>query len=220
MDWMTVVQNVGFFAVGTGGLSFLIKSLVTNSLNKDLEAYKSKLNTDLEAHKSSLTKDIEAFKSVLQVSAVEHQVRFTKLHDKRAEVIQTLYSKLVALDLAIHSVLKLFHKTGEPSLEEKVREYGRLHNEFNDFYLPNKIFFDAQACKVLDDFLFLSRNTYFDITTYPIDPTSVEYKHGPRELLNERHEYWEKARKVFENDISGLKTQMEIQFRKMLGVES
>jgi len=40
MDWMTMAQNVGTFGVGTGILAILVKSLVVNSLNRDLEAYK------------------------------------------------------------------------------------------------------------------------------------------------------------------------------------
>ncbi len=219
MDWITMIQNVGTFGVGTGILAFLVKALVVNSLSRDLEAYKSKLNTDLEAHKSTMTKDIEAFKSNLQLATIEHQVRFSKLHDKRAQVIQDLYSKLVALDTVIHSVLKRFQKVGEATLEEKVREYGRLHNELNDFFLPNRIFFSSETCRVIDDLLFLSRDINFDITTYPVDPESSEYKYGPRDLLNERHEYWEKARKAFDTDVKKLMEQLEMQFRSMLGVK-
>lgn len=218
MDWTTIAQNVGTFAVGTGIFALLVKSLVVNSLNRELEAYKSKLNTDLEAHKATLLKDVEAFKSTLQLATIEHRIRFSKLHDKRAEVIQDLYGKLVALDTAIHSVLKRFQKVGEASLEDKVREYGRLHNELNEFFLPNKLFFDNKTCRIIDELLFLSRDTYFDITTYPVDTESPEYRYGLRDLLKERHEYWEKAQKVFDTDIQKLKIQLEAQFRAMLGV--
>jgi len=208
MDWMTIFQNVGTFGLGSGMLALLVRSLVLNSLNKDLEAYKS-----------TLSKDVEEFRSNLQMATIEHQVRFSTLHDKRAQVIQDLYGKLVALDTAMHSVLKIFQQVGEVSLEEKVREYGRLHNELNEFFLPNKIFFGSETCRVVDDLLFLSRDTYFDITTYPVDPDSPEYKYGPRDLLNERHEYWEKARKAFDTEIKKLKEQLETQFRSMLGVK-
>jgi len=44
MDWMAIAQNVGTFGVGSGILAILIRSLVVNSLNKDLEAYKSTLS--------------------------------------------------------------------------------------------------------------------------------------------------------------------------------
>lgn len=209
MDWLTVFQNIGIFGVGTGILAILIKSLVSASLNKDLETYKSNLN-----------KELEAFRGNLQIATIEHQVRFTKLHSERAEVIKKLYQKLALLDTAIHSVLKRFQKVGEADLEDKVREYSKLHNELNEFFLLNRIFFDDNVCKVIDNLLFLSRDTYIDITTYPIDPTSAEYKYGPRELLSERHEYWEKARAVFEKDIKNLKEQLETQFREMLGVKS
>ena len=208
MDWMTIAQNVGIFGVGTGILAFLIRSLIVNILNRDLEAYKS-----------TLTKDVEAFKSNLQLATIEHQVRFSKLHDKRAQVIQDLYGKLVALDTMIHSVLKRLRKVGEATLDEKVIEYGGLHNELHEFFLPNRIFFGSETCQAIDNLLILSRDTYFDITTYPVDPQSPEYKNGRQDLLNERHEYWEKARKAFDTDIKNLKEELEKQFRTMLGVK-
>jgi hypothetical protein len=37
MDWMTIFQNVGTFGVGMGILAILVRSLVVNYLNEDLE---------------------------------------------------------------------------------------------------------------------------------------------------------------------------------------
>lgn len=45
---------------------------------------------------SVLAKDIEKFKADLHVAAIEHEVRFSKLHEKRAEVLAELYKLLVA----------------------------------------------------------------------------------------------------------------------------
>ena len=42
-----------------------------------------------------LAKDIEKFKADLQLAAVEHQVRFTKLHERRTEILVELYELLV-----------------------------------------------------------------------------------------------------------------------------
>jgi hypothetical protein len=219
MDWLTMAQNVSTFGVGTGILAFLVRSLVVNFLNRDLEAYRSKLNEGLEAHKSALTKDVEAFKSTLELVSIEHQIRFSKLHDKRAQVIQDLYVKLVRLDTAMHSVLKMFQTEGEPNIDEKIALYFKLHNELIEFFLPNRIFFGKDTCRVINDLLLLSREAYLDITTYPVDTSSPEYKYGPRELMKERHDFWKKARKLFETDISNLKEQIEAQFREMLGVK-
>jgi len=205
---MAITQNVGTFGIGSGILALLIKSLVANSLNKDLEAFKS-----------TLSKDVETFKSNLQLATIEHHVRYSKLHEDRAQVIKELYGKLVDLDLAIYSVLKYFQPVGESSIEDKVKEYGRLHDEFNKFLIPNRIYFGVDTCKVIDSLLLLSRDTFFDITTYPVSIHDPQYVHGPRELLTERAEYWEKARKVFDTDIKELKEKIETQFREMLGVK-
>jgi hypothetical protein len=38
-----------------------------------------------------------------------------------------------------------------------------------------------------------------------------------REVLKERYEFWENARKIHENEISQLKKKLEDEFRKILG---
>jgi hypothetical protein len=54
---------------------------------KDAEAFKADLkrNSDME---------IERLKSTLQMAAIEHQVRFSKLHEERVEIIGKL-SRLI-----------------------------------------------------------------------------------------------------------------------------
>ncbi len=41
-----------------------------------------------------LTKDIEKFKAALHQAGIEHQVRFSKLHERRAEVLAEVYKLL------------------------------------------------------------------------------------------------------------------------------
>ncbi len=44
---------------------------------------------------SVLAKDLEKFKADLQQAGIEHQILFSKLHEKRATVIAELYKLLV-----------------------------------------------------------------------------------------------------------------------------
>ena len=60
---------------------------------------------------------------------------------------------------------------------------------------------------------------FFDITTYPVDIKDTNYKYN-RELLKERHEFWEKARNIHNNEITELKEQLENEFRKLLGISA
>ena len=68
-------------------LAYLAKSLIEHKLSRDV----SKFQSDLKAASDAA---IERLKSDLQLHAIEHQVRFSRLHEKRATVIAELNSLL------------------------------------------------------------------------------------------------------------------------------
>lgn len=72
--WQTILIAVGgsaaLLAVPVAILGFLAKSLLLNSLSKDLEG----------------------FKNGLKIKAIEHQTRFSGLHEKRAVILAEAFS--------------------------------------------------------------------------------------------------------------------------------
>jgi len=61
---------------------------------------------EMERYKSTLTKEIEEYKNQLAKISLEHQIKFTRLHDQRAERIRILYGKVIELEKAlIHSTI-------------------------------------------------------------------------------------------------------------------
>jgi hypothetical protein len=84
-------------------LGFLARSLMQTWLAKDVKKFETDLQgaatSQLERLKSDLKAQgdisIEQLKSRLQQATIEHQVRFAKLHEKRAEVISEMYERLV-----------------------------------------------------------------------------------------------------------------------------
>ncbi|MBN2095354.1 MAG: hypothetical protein JW727_04865 [Candidatus Aenigmarchaeota archaeon] len=69
MDLIALLQNTLYFFVASGIIALLIKSLIKLYLDKDLEAYKEKLK--------------------------QETIRYSKLHEKRADAIEELFEKLV-----------------------------------------------------------------------------------------------------------------------------
>ena len=82
----------------SGILLWLTKSWISERLKNSI---KSEYDQKLETHKAQLKAqsdvEIEQLKSRLNRTALEHQVRFTNLDEKRAEVIAETYSLLRAL---------------------------------------------------------------------------------------------------------------------------
>jgi hypothetical protein len=78
---------IGGASVLIGAIAWLIKSLMSHFMSKDIELYKNQL-------KSSSELEIEKLKNELKIQEQKHDVMFSKLHSKRIEVIDELY-KLV-----------------------------------------------------------------------------------------------------------------------------
>ena len=141
MDWESILKF--FIGVGiiSGAVAFIGKKIV--------EAF--------------LAAKIEKYKSNLEKIAIEHSIRFQKLHSERAEAIKTLYEKLVDLDLSLNSTLKSFQPIEEPILEEKVNKLSKVHNEIYFFYLPKKIFLKKKFALYLT--IFLKDQKKFSLTS-------------------------------------------------------
>jgi len=92
INWQDVLTTVGVTTGGgvvfLGGAAWLIRTVLKDRLAPDAEEFKAKLKADGDM-------EIEKLKNSLQMVAFEHQVRFSKLHETRAEVIADLYKRLV-----------------------------------------------------------------------------------------------------------------------------
>ncbi len=160
---------------------------------------------------------VESHKNELEKIATEHSIRFQSLHTTRAEVIQEFYEKLVALDEALYSTLRPLQVVGDQGLENKVGELSIQFNKLRECYLPKRIFFEKGICELIDNILETAKGVFYDITTYPVDIEDTIYKYD-RDLLQERHQFWKKAREIHQNEITELKGQLEDEFRKLLGL--
>lgn len=196
MQWQIIEFLIGAGAI-SGTIAFLGK--------KAIETY--------------LAGRVEAYKSNLEKIATEHSIRFQKLHTERAEVIKDFYGKLVLLDNTLHSTLHPFQTVGEPRLKEKVGQLAEQFNDLKNYFLPKRIFFEETVCELIERIIETANGVFYDITTYEIDPQDSSYKYN-RELLKERHEFWEKARNIHKNEMSKLKKQLEKEFRTILGINA
>lgn len=162
---------------------------------------------------------VESYKKNLEKIAIEHSVIFQSLHSERAITIKDFYAKLSKLDESLHSALRRFQSVGEPDLEEKVNKLANDFNNLRNYFLPNRIFFEKKLCTKIDNILEVAKGVFFDITTFPVNPQDASIKHD-RETVMERRQFWEKARGIHENEITSLKSELEDEFRAILGMNA
>lgn len=161
---------------------------------------------------------LETEKHQLELLRREHEVRFSKLHLERAEAIKEIAQKLQELDDSLHTILKEFQPIEDPDINSKITDFIRIHSDYIQAYKKNRIYFTKETEERMHGLAICSRDTYIDITTYPVDPEDTEYQFIP-DLLQNRADAWKAARKKFYGDIEQIKTTLESEFRVILGVE-
>jgi len=91
INWQDLITTVGVITGSgsalLGAAAWLIKTVLQDRLARDADVFKKQLRADADT-------EIERLKASLQMVAVEHQILFSKLHERRAEVIAELYKRL------------------------------------------------------------------------------------------------------------------------------
>ena len=111
-------ENLGIFGLIVAAITFLLR----------------------EAFKQLLSRDIERFKASLEQAAFEHQVRFSHLHERRAEVIAELYAKLRELYEAILIFAHLAQMAGESNEKNAERAFQALQQFDKCFYHSARLY--------------------------------------------------------------------------------
>ena len=110
--WTEVLKFVGGIAVLLAVVAWLIRSLIRHLLSKDIERYKFDLKREAD-------KELALIKAALNIEALTYQIRFSKLHDRRADIIERLYKKIVALETAAACLKAEFHMDEDEELKQK-----------------------------------------------------------------------------------------------------
>jgi len=186
MDWIGILKNLGFFTVLTTALGFLSRSLIKQVLNRQ----------------------IEEFKHNLEMRAFEHKVIFSNLHEKRAEIIISLYSKLYNTSDTLAKLIKSFVRANDLS---EIKRNKIAVNTFNDlihYFGENEIFFNEETCSLLNKFILENKEV---IRIF----RSKDFTQETMPLVDE----WNAALDKFEGIEKIIKKELKGEFRAILGVK-
>jgi hypothetical protein len=218
-------------------LGFLARSLIQSLLAKDLKRFETDLQTtaalQLERQKSDLKAQadtslerlrselkaqgdasIEQLKTRLQQATIEHQVRFAKLHEKRAEVIAEVYERLVDAEQQGYRFASVegFMPGTDEQREARMKTQGTMFDlklliEKRHIYLP------TQICTVLKGHLDNMANHVFGVGSYG----AVRALTSQEQV--EQQKVFAAACTAFAQDIPAARRALEDEFRRMLDVE-
>jgi hypothetical protein len=194
----------------TGLLLWLTKSWISERLKN---AIKNEYDEKLETHKAQLKAqsdvEIEKLRSQLNITATEHEVRFSRLHEKRAEVIAETYSLLQELFTRLAYYVKFYEPAGDMPKAERRKAAAEAALKFRDYYTHKLIFFPKATADKLEDIdrqLVIAYNEFF---------FDVEIPQG-RDTIDKWKEIFNRVKGTIQEALR----ELEDEFRRLLGDES
>ena len=150
------MNQIFIYLFGTASLTTILIFLGKSIINKSLEA-------GLERYKLELSKETEEFKAGLRITELEHNVKFSKLHEQRADVLKDLYSKIITLQTNLSNYTTIFQGVEWVKDEGKKMAALKSLEDFKDSFLHNRILMPIELCEKIDIILDLSWGIIVDM---------------------------------------------------------
>ena len=145
-------------------------------LAKSVEKYRKDLERELEnfkiATQAAYNAQLAYAQHQLDRRADEHRIRFARLHEQRAVVIQSLYPGIDRFNRSVRSMLQVIDSDQDkpPGWDAAVDAYQALV----PVYYENAVWLDEKTCKLI--------NGIIDLLLVPIRELSVVKGRNPGDL--------------------------------------
>ena len=203
--WQTILIALSGNAAMLAALAYLAKSLIVHKLSRDVSKFQSEL-------KAASDTAIERLKSDLQLHAIEHQVRFSRLHEKRATVIAELNSLLAEAMWEAESFLSVMEFSGEPSKREKHNTATAKLVELARYFDKHRIYLPGELAAPLEALVQRVRTLVIRFGVY------LHWEDGQLQdhTRKEKHKAWIEGWEAIRNEVPAARQKLETEFRAIL----
>ncbi len=196
----------------SGIFIFSIQGIINLFLNRNIESYKNEMNKDNQNAIQALTLTLESFKSDLSLTLAKQ----SKLYEHRLTVVSDLYQKIINLHQKMSEMTVKMRIVSGTSAEieadelKRIKDAGDSYNDFLNFYLRNKLYFSPDTCEKIGNIQNEYKGVFHDYTLsrrtgLPLSKSLIEQM--------------SKTSDTVENVIAPILTQIESDFRQLLGIE-
>lgn len=195
------------------------KSIIKYFFDETIELKKFELNQDFEKYKSSIEQQNKNFQHTLDTKLNEFNIRFSELHQERAKVIKKLYLKLVELHSAMYSYTRkghIIHADAKKEEQERIERVNKALIDYNNYYIPNRIFFSRNIVEKLNNLSKKYHETGFEFSSSKND---LKERIIPKENIKETFDKIKNISDSVETELTSLLEDLENEFRIILGVE-
>jgi hypothetical protein len=195
-----ILLALGGQAILLAAIGWLVRSIISHGLTRDLEKYKAELHANSD-------REIERLRAELKLAELEHNIRFSKLHEKRADVISKIYEMMVEAEQSSQQYAYRNARNNEMAINALDKISG-LRTEFGRtrLYLPESV------CRTLEEFI---RKYFSIVSTLKIYFAEAEYVNA--ELREQQNAKMLEVMQAFDSDVPAMKFTLESEFRRLLG---
>lgn len=207
---MTTFQAIALATTGNAlllaVLGWLAKSLVQNLLTKDLAEHRIRLESENQLA-------ARTFEHELSLAAREHDIRFGKLHERRAEAIAKLYKLLSVTSEKGATYSAPFGYSSDPPKSEQFSAFASAYNDAARYFFSHKLFLPAETCKKVEDLFQGLKEHPSKMNMY----MGMADQHPSSDIELKKLDAWSEAWKYFQGDFKPAMTALENDFRMLLG---
>jgi hypothetical protein len=123
-------------------------------LAQDLESYKQAIQQKNSEFQYGLNERLQEHRGKLELANHEFNIRFSRLHQERADVIKEIYKLLIKLQSAMFTFTRTMHPVFEDGDKEAKQRLDNVNDsiaDFTNFYTLNKIFLPKSLCSKIDN---------------------------------------------------------------------
>jgi len=189
MDLKEILVTVLINAVVTGGLFFGLQKVIERRLQRSLEK----------------------FKMDLQLAAFEHQIRFTKLYERRAEVIAELHKRFLRIQSGLYTMLYQLEEGRPISSSEADGTVYETTKTLGDYFKENLIYIPEGLCNKIET---LNKQHLLALINFWQAQLSEEMEESDSKI--DRNQYIHDMKEIV-SKVSAIRNDIECEFRKMIG---
>jgi hypothetical protein len=112
---------------------------------------------------------LEKYKSQLSWKSRVREILYTRFHERRFEVVTTLFPLLVRTETRFSSILKMYRLEGEPTEDEQTEEAGKAAQQYMVYFAENELFLDGTLLEKLKEFNKKILDAWIDIGSRKTD---------------------------------------------------
>lgn len=187
-------------------LGWLARSLLQNLLTKDLVEHRIRLESENQ-------RAAQAIEHELSMAAREHDIRFGKLHERRAETIAKLYELLALTSENGTTYSAPFGFSGDPPKSEQFIDFAHAYNDAAKHFYSKKLFLPEETCRRVEELFRGMQEHPSRIDMY----MGMAEQHPSPNMELKKLDAWDEVWKYFQEDFKPAMAALENDFRSLLG---